>query len=119
MGTVPERLPEGWDDPVAVGVAAPELGGDEELVPGGDGAGAHGLGGGLADGDLGVVVRRRVEVAVPYLDGPEDGAADGVRLGPLHRRAHADARHARGRLVAGAHGLSRDLWVGLGRELRV
>uniref|UniRef100_J3LLS2 Uncharacterized protein n=1 Tax=Oryza brachyantha TaxID=4533 RepID=J3LLS2_ORYBR len=66
-------LPECGEHPVAVGVAAPELGRDEELGAGGDHAGPHGLGGGLADGRLRLVVRRGVEVAVPGPDGPEHG----------------------------------------------
>lgn len=105
-------------------VAAPELGRDEEVGAGGDGAGPHGLGGGLADGRLGLVVHRGVEVAVPGLDGLEHGAPDGLRPRPLHRRAHADARHAEARALgacaAVAHGWRQSVplsWTDCGNGL--
>jgi hypothetical protein len=88
-GTVPERPPEGGEDPVGVRVGAPELGGDEHLVARGDDPRAHGLADRLPDGCLGRVVRSGVQVAIPELDGAEHRAANGVRLRALHRRTTA------------------------------
>jgi hypothetical protein len=87
--TVPERPPEGGEDPVGVRVGAPELGGDEHLVARGDDPRAHGLADRLPDGRLGRVVRSGVQVAIPELDGAEHRAANGVRLRALHRRTTA------------------------------
>jgi hypothetical protein len=103
-GTVPERPPEGGEDPVGVRVGAPDLGGDEHLVARGDDPVAHGLADRLPDGRLGRVVRGGVQVAVPELDGAEHRAADGVRLRALHRRPEADARRRDGSPSGGAHG---------------
>lgn len=102
----PERLAERREHPVGVGVGAPDLGGDVDLVAGGDDPRAHGLGDGLPDGRLGGVVRGGVEVAVAQPYGAEHRGADGVRPGALHRRAQADARQPARGSAGGAHGVN-------------
>ena len=68
-----ERLPQRREHAAQVPVDDPELGADEEVGAGGDGARAHGVGHGGAENALGAVERRGVEVAVAEAGDMDDG----------------------------------------------
>jgi hypothetical protein len=76
-----------------VGLRTPQLGRDEELLPGPQEAAPQRLGHGVAERLLGAVQEGRVEVAEPHLDGRQHGVPDGLVHHGERRRAHAHHRH--------------------------
>ena len=73
IGHLLEGLPERRQNVSRVRVRDPELGGDVDIVPGGERPSTHGLRHGVADRALRAVHRGCVEVAVAGVQGAEDG----------------------------------------------
>lgn len=90
MNCLPKGLAKGGEDAVGVGVCAPELGGDEEVVALGE-ASMDGLGHGLAQALLRAVERGGVKVAISEGDGLQYCRAEVFRgRWRVRRRPHAD-----------------------------
>ncbi|BAS89420.1 Os04g0447650, partial [Oryza sativa Japonica Group] len=91
---IPEAFAEGREHEARVALGAPQLGGHEHLLPGGDEAAAGRLRDGLAERRLRAVQRRGVEVAEAHLQRRQRGAPFRLRRRRRRiRRAHADRRH--------------------------